>query len=317
MIIESLIDFPYEPVFARIRGLLPDDIDLLLKLEGFNPGGSIKLKPAIKLISDLQSLGALKDDSIIIDTTSGNMGIALALLARSLKCGFICVSDEKMTTHNRRLVQAYGAELVILERSTLDLRYDYIRTRMTQNPRIVWTRQFQNIANPAAHETITAREVLRSVPRVDHLFAGVGTAGTIVGCAKVFGKESPWTCITAVDALGSRHFEDAAVGVIRKIPGIGATQRSAFLDEVNIDRVVIVSDDSAIEHCQLVLQRTGWLLGGSSGSVVSAILSSAAHFKPGDTVVGICADFGERYLDSVYAAGPSSELAETVGSWPK
>jgi N-(2-amino-2-carboxyethyl)-L-glutamate synthase len=313
VIIESLMEFPYEPVFARIRGLLPDDIDLLLKLEGFNPGGSIKLKPAIQLVGDLQSRGALKDDSIIIDTTSGNMGIALALLARSLKCGFICVSDEKMTTHNRRLVQAYGAELVILERSTLDFRYDYIRTRMTQDPRIVWTRQFQNIANPAAHEMITAREVLRSVPRVDHLFAGVGTAGTIVGCARVFAKESPWTCITAVDALGSRHFEDAAVGVDRKIPGIGATQRSPFLDAVNIDRVVIVSDDMAIKHCQLVLQQTGWLLGGSSGSIVSAILSSASHFKPGDTVVGICADFGERYLESVYAAEPSRQLAETVG----
>src|SRR6185312_7215302 len=138
---QHLTDFSYEPVFARVSGLLDNRVDILLKLEGFNAGGSIKLKPALNLVADLKRQNRLHRDSIIIDTTSGNMGIALAMIARSLGHGFVCVSDEKMTLHNRRLVQAYGAEIVILEGSTLDERYDYIRDRIERDPRIVWTRQ--------------------------------------------------------------------------------------------------------------------------------------------------------------------------------
>jgi cysteine synthase len=254
----------------------------------------------------------LRPDSVIIDTTSGNMGIALAMIARSLGHGFVCVSDEKMTLHNRRLVRAYGAEVVILEGSTLDDRYAYILERLAVDSRLVWTRQFRNEMNPTAHESITAREILDSIPRVDHLFVGTGTGGTLAGCAKIFARESSATTITAVDALGSKHFDDSATLVPRKIPGIGATQRSPFLDGVRVHRVMIISDDSAIEHCKMLRDRTGWLLGGSSGSVLSAIMASAEQFRDGDTVVGICADFGERYLDSVYADEVPSQLRQTA-----
>ena len=189
-----------------------------------------------------------------------------------------------------------------------------IRERVARDPRLVWTRQFENVMNPLAHETTTAREILGSLPRVDHLFVGVGTGGTIAGCSKVFATESPWTRITAVDAEGSKHFEDNPGITPRRIPGIGATQRSPFLDDAFVHRVVVVPEHAAIAHCKLLLQRTGWLLGGSSGSVLSAILSSTAEFSEGETVVGICADLGERYLDSVYAESLSVLAGQTEGA---
>lgn len=313
MILDRVTDFRCEPLYARVSSLLENDngVQVLLKLEGFNPGGSIKLKPAMALVTQLQNRGLLRPDSILIDTTSGNMGIALAVIAKSMSLGFICVSDEKMTTHNRSLVQAYGATVVILERTTLEQRYEYISQRIARDSRLVWTCQFENVINPLAHETTTASEILRSLPRVDHLFVGVGTGGTVSGCSKVFARESPWTQITAVDAEGSRHFDDTPAIIPRRIPGIGATQRSPFLNDAFVHRVVIVAEDAAIAHCKLLLQRTGWLLGGSSGSVLSAILSSEKHFSAGQTVVGICADFGERYLDSVYAEPPSYAIERT------
>jgi N-(2-amino-2-carboxyethyl)-L-glutamate synthase len=311
MILDRPIDFDFTPIFARVSGLFQNKTDVLLKLEGFNPGGSIKFKPALALIAELERRNALSPGSILIDTTSGNMGVALAVIARSLSYGFICVSDEKMTAHNRRLVQAYGGVVVILEHTTLQQRYDYIQDKIAHDPRLVWTRQFQNAENPAAHEVTTAREILGALPRVDHLFIGVGTGGTIAGCSKVFASESPWTRITAVDAEGSRHFDSGSMQTARTIPGIGATQRSPFLDAATIHRVVIVPEHAAISSCRLLSQRTGWLLGGSSGSVLSAMLSSQAEFSEGETVVGVCADFGERYLDSVYAEEtlPALELA--------
>lgn len=301
MIIERIIDFAFEPTFARVSQLLDNKVDLLLKIEGFNPGGSIKLKPAINLIRDIERQNLLKPGSILIDSTSGNMGIALALLARSLGYGFYCVTDEKITPHNSRLIQAYGAVVVVLDRSTLQERYAYIRNLVAQEQKYVWTRQFQNEMNPAAHETTTAREILRTLPRVDHLFVGVGTGGTLAGCARTFAVESPSTRITAVDAEGSAHFGDVGSAQPRRIPGIGASERSPFIDDGFIDDVVIVPEGSAIAHCELLLERTGWLLGGSSGSVLSAIMSSAGKFAAGDVVVGVCADFGERYLDGIYS----------------
>ena len=303
MIIDRIIDYTFQPVFARVSELLDVRVDLLLKLEGFNPGGSIKLKPAIALVTDLRRRGLLNADSVLIDTTSGNMGISLALLARSLGYGFTCVTDEKITPHNSRLIQAYGGDIVILERSTLRERYDYIRRRIAEDGRFVWTQQFENSVNPAAHETTTAREILLSLPRVDHLFVGIGTGGTLAGCAKVFAAESPWTRITAVDAEGSAHFGNVACAPPRRIPGIGASERSRFIDDSRIHDAIVVPEESALEHCALLLRRTGWLLGGSSGSVLSAITSSASQFEPGAVVVGICADFGERYLDGVYGGG--------------
>ncbi len=300
MIVDHIAEFRLDPIFARVSKVVDDRINVLLKLEGFNPGGSIKLKPAIALVNDLQRRGAIADNSILIDTSSGNMGIALAILAKSMGLGFVCVTDEKITLHNHRLIQAYGGEVVILENSNQQDRNRYIGGRLAEDLRYVWTRQFENVANPAVHEVTTAREILDSLAHVDYLFIGVGTGGTLAGCARVFSAESPDTLVIAVDAEGSRHFQPDCDAVRRRIPGIGASQRSPFIDDVTIHDAVIVPERAAVEHCKLLLERTGWLLGGSSGSVLSAVLSYAERIPDGAMVVGVCADFGERYLDSVY-----------------
>lgn len=301
MIIDKITDFQFLPVFARVSGIVPSNVEVILKLEGFNPGGSIKLKPALALVKDLEESGRLQPGSSLIDTTSGNMGIALSLVAKCKGYGFVCVCDEKITGHNRSLIKAYGAEIVILPRSTLADRYQYIERRMARDGRLVWTRQFQNPVNPASHETITATEILDAIPRVDHLFIGVGTGGTLAGCSKVFSERSTHTRIVAVDVEGSHHFNSHPSPVVRRIPGIGASQRSPFLDTIRVDKVVVVPESSTVRACRMLRDKTGWLLGGSSGSVFSAVLQSEEDFRAGDTVIAVCADFGERYLDSVYA----------------
>ena len=301
MIIDKITDFEFMPVFARVRGLIDSNVNVVLKIEGFNPGGSIKLKPALALVRDLEERGYLGEGCSLIETTSGNMGIALSLVARSKGYGFVCVCDEKITCHNKRLIEAYGAEIVMMPRSTLSERYAYITARTGKDTKLVWTRQFHNPLNPATHETTTAMEILNAFPRVDHLFVGVGTGGTLVGCSKVFARLSPHTRIVAVDAEGSRHFTENPTPVVRRIPGIGASERSPFINGIRVDKTVVASEERTVTACQMLLEHTGWLLGGSSGSVFSAVLDSQDEFSPGDTVVAVCADLGERYLDSVYS----------------
>lgn len=250
------------------------------------------------MIEAIEAAGVLRAGATLIETTSGNMGIALALIAQCKGYRFVCVTDEKMTKHNRALVRAHGATLVVLPQSSLDERFAYIRARLVADPAMVWTQQFVSRANPQAHAGTTAEEILREFARVDHLFIGTGTGGTLAGCASTFAARSPATRIVAVDVEGSHHFATPAVPVSRRIPGIGATRRSPFLDEAVIHRAMIVSERDTIRACADLHRSTGWLMGGSTGSVLAA--ARKVRFRAGDVVVCVAADMGERYLDAIY-----------------
>lgn len=300
MILRSACDLLDIGIFADISRLLPRPGRMFLKIEAFNAAGSIKLKPAITLVSILERAGTLKPGASIIDTTSGNMGVALAVVAKTRGYGFICVTDEKMTAHTRALVDAYGAELVVLTNSNLDERYSYIESRIRVDRSLVWTRQFLSPDNPAAHEQTTALEILREFSSLNYLFIGVGTGGTVAGCSRVFRQKSPQTKLIAVDAEGSCHFQTGTNSVRRHIPGIGATKRSPFLQGLSIGEAIVVSERDAIRMCELLREKTGWLVGGSTGSVVAAALKMSNEFKASDTIVCVSADLGERYLDTVF-----------------
>jgi cysteine synthase len=298
----SPCELPFPPVFADLSNLVDGRFRLLAKLEFFNPAGSIKMKPAVGLVQALARGGRLKPDSILVDTSSGNMGIALSMVARSLKLAFVCVTDEKITPHNRRLMEAYGAQVHVMPRSTHRERCDHIRAQESADPRYVWTRQFQDVRNPETHELTTAQEIFGVHPHPDAIFIGVGTGGTLAGCAQVRDRVSPMTRIVAVDPVGSRHFDPDPPPVVRRIPGIGATERSPFLDLSEVDDVVSVNDAETLAACLNVLQQTGWLLGGSSGSILHAVLRRRDTLPGGGLVIAVCADSGERYLDTLYSA---------------
>jgi cysteine synthase A len=301
MIIEGPLDFVPMNVLVRLRTMTRVDVSFYLKSEMFNPAGSIKFKPAVAMVRELKAQGRLQRGGGIIDTTSGNMGIALAIAARALGCRFVCVCDEKITLHNRALLDAYGAELVILTGSTLKERYAYIERRVAETPSLVWTRQFRNPENPLAHESTTAVELLSELPDLTHLFVGAGTAGTLSGCAQALRRHSRRVRLVAVDAVGSHHFPQPPALRKRLLPGIGATERSSFLESVDLHDVAIVPEAEAIDACRALAQRTGWLFGASTGSVLAAMKRFEHRFDPGDVVVGIAADSGERYLDCVYS----------------
>jgi 2,3-diaminopropionate biosynthesis protein SbnA len=300
MRVQSILNFPFLPMFADISRFVDYRITLFAKLEGFNPGGSIKLKPALSLVEELEETGNLQAGRGLIDTSSGNMGVALALVAKAKGYSFICVTDEKITDHNRRLLRAYGAELVVLHGSTLAQRYEYIEHRLRADTSLRWTKQFRNWANPRAHASTTALEIMSFGKPLDYLFVGVGTGGTLAGCARVLGEQSRQTKIVAVDAEGSVHFKPLVEGARRRIPGIGATERSPFLDGLTLHDVVVVREIDAVRTCLAVRDLTGWLFGGSSGSVLAAVGQIAPEIQAGSIAMAICADFGERYLDTIY-----------------
>jgi N-(2-amino-2-carboxyethyl)-L-glutamate synthase len=300
MIVENLMEFQPVNLFIRVRNLLRDDVRVYLKSEMFNPGGSVKFKAAVGIIRSLESSGHLAPGGAIIETTSGNMGIALALLARHRGYGFICVSDDKVTAHNRALIQAYGGELVILPGSTLNDRFGYIRDRISHDGSLVWTRQFSNGVNPETHEATTAREILDTFQTVDYLFVGTGTGGTLAGIGGALSAAKRPVRLVAVDAEGSAHFPSQTVGARRRLPGIGASERSPFLDAAILHDIVHVPEHEAIRACRELVYSTGWLLGASAGSVLFAIRKLQQSFRSGDLVVGIAADSGERYLNELY-----------------
>lgn len=303
MIVEELMDFEPAPLFVRLHHIIRADVRVYLKYEAYNPGGSVKFRPAVGLVRHLESSGALRPGGTIIDTTSGNMGIALSVVAKSRGYGFICVTDDKLTRHNRALMEAYGAALCILPQSTLRERFAYIEQRMRDDASLVWTRQFTNAMNPRTHEATTACDILASFERLDYLFAGTGTGGVLAGCQAAFARAGRDTRVMAVDAEGSAHFTSTPAPVRRLLPGIGATERSPFLNQTEPFDVTVVPESEAIAACRQVVQQTGWLLGASSGSVVAAIQRYQHHFHSGDIVVGVAADSGERYLDGVYHDG--------------
>jgi cysteine synthase A len=228
------------------------------------------------------------------------MGIALSLIARHRGYGFICVSDDKVTAHNRALIEAYEGELVIMPGSTLNDRFGYIRNRISENASLVWTRQFTNEMNPRTHEATTAREIADEFPSVNYLFVGAGSGGTLAGIGNALLKSRSEVRLVAVDTEGSAHFDSIKAGTRRRLPGIGASERSPFLDPIKLHDIVLVPEGEAISACRDVVHSTGWLLGASSGSVLYAIRKLQGGFRSGDIVVGIAADSGERYLDGVY-----------------
>jgi N-(2-amino-2-carboxyethyl)-L-glutamate synthase len=292
---------PLVPVRLVVAGALRT---IHLKLEGANPGGSLKDRTAAALVDDLEQRGELRRGSILVESTSGNLGVALARLARARGYGFVAVVDPKTTPENVERMRSFGARVERVEEPDgaggfVLSRIERVRGLCAESERYAWPNQYENPANPRAHEDGTAVEILDQMDgRVDALLAAVSTGGSLAGMARRFRRESPGTRIVAVDAVGS-----VALGGRpgrRLLTGIGASRPSAFLTAELYDEVMRVTDAEAFACCHALFHGAGLGVGGSSGAVLAAAGRWLAANPEAERVVAVCADRGERYARSIF-----------------
>jgi N-(2-amino-2-carboxyethyl)-L-glutamate synthase len=293
--------FNQDDLFVDLRPVIGRS--LFLKCEGFNFAGSIKLKAAAAMVAAAEREGRLRPGSTLIESSSGNLGVALSVIAASRGYRFLCVTDSRCNLSSRQLMEALGSCVhVIAEPDAtggyLAARIEYVRALCAEDERYVWLNQYENAANWQAHHLTTAPAIARQFPRLDVLFVGAGTTGTLMGCARYFRDHHPSVRIVAVDSVGSVTFGGPPGP--RMIPGLGTSVPPPLLDESYVDDVVCVAEADTVRACH-DLARRGFLFGGSTGTVVSGATSwLAEHDTDGLTAVAIAPDLGERYLDTVY-----------------
>lgn len=292
---------------VRLEKLFPGlPFELYAKLEALNPGGSIKDRPALEIFREGLRSGLIRPGSVIVESSSGNMGIALAQACRYYGLRFICVVDPKASPQNLRVLRAYGAEIDLVPEPDpetgefLKARLDRVRQILGERPDAVWPNQYESLLNPGSHFRTTMHEVAAALDgRVDVLFVGTSTCGTIRGCAEYVRDHGLKTRVVAVDALGSRIFSD--VEAKRRLPGLGAGIHPPLLDRGLVDEVVHVTDLDCVAFCRRLVVREAILAGGSSGGVLAAVDQLRARIPAGARCVALLPDRGERYLETVFS----------------
>lgn len=281
------------------------DFRVLAKVEGMNPGGSIKDRAALNMLAGRIRRGEIiPGRSVVIESSSGNLAIGIAQICRWYGVRFICVVDAKTTSQNIAVLAAYGTEVDIVERPDpvlgeyLPARIARVHELLSRIPHAYWPNQYGNPLNTQAHHT-TMREILEQAGGpVDHVFVATSSCGTISGCREYLDQHSPRTRLTAVDAVGSAIF--GRPSGTRLIPGHGAAVPPALYREGVADEVVHVTDLDCVVGCRRLVGAEALLAGGSSGAIISAVEYSAHRIRKGETCVVILPDRGERYLDTIY-----------------
>lgn len=302
MIYEHTYDIILDNVFLYLRDLV-ENLHVYLKIEGLNPAGSIKLKAAVSMVEDAERKGILRAGGSLVESSSGSLGIALALVSAAKGYKFICVTDPNTSPECLDIMKALGTQVVEVDwrdanGGYLGSRISYIEECLASDPDLVWLNQYTNPMNRLVHERCTAAAIAAEIPDVDFLFVGTGTAGTLMGCVDHFRELSMATRIIAVDTVGSVSF-GASAGP-RFIPGIGASRRPQFFRPELVDEMVLVPEADTVRTCRWLARRHALFAGGSTGSVVSAILKYAPRLPAGSRVVGISPDFGDRYARTIY-----------------
>ncbi len=292
-ILETIGNTPH----VRINRLFGPRVEVWLKLERANPGGSIKDRIGLAMIEDAEAQGILKEGSVIVEPTSGNTGIGLAMTAAVKGYRLILVMPESMSVERRRILSAYGAEVDLTPRELgmngAIARAEEIRSE-TDNAWI--PQQFENPANVNVHRDTTAREILEDFPEgIDYLITGVGTGGHITGVSEVLKEQMSGLQTLAVEPEKSPVISGGDPGPHR-IQGIGAGFIPANLHTDTLDGSIQVTEDEAFEMAVRVAKEEGIFVGVSSGATLAAVAKKLPDLADGARVLAFCYDTGERYL---------------------
>jgi N-(2-amino-2-carboxyethyl)-L-glutamate synthase len=295
---------------VRLKRVFKDiQFQLFAKLEGFNPGGSAKDRPALNILEEAMEAGAIGPGTVIVESSSGNLGIGLAQACRYFGLRFICVVDPKTTQQNIRILRAYGAEIDLVSQSDPDTgeflqsRIDRVRTLLRTIKDSFWPNQYANLANAGAHYKTTMREIVEKLRelggKIDYLFCATSTCGTLRGCAEYARDHNLGARIVAVDAVGSVIFGGRPAK--RLIPGHGASRRPELYRPDLADALIRVTDLDCVIGCRRLVRCEAILAGGSSGGVLMAVDKVRQRIPSGATCVAIFHDRGDRYLDTIYS----------------
>lgn len=305
MVLDSILDGVGSTPVVRLSRLFRDSqCEVLAKMEMCNPGGSVKDRPARYILEQGIADGTIPPNAHIVESSSGNLAIALAMVCRLRGFRFTAVVDPKIAPSNLKIIRCYGGNIELV--SEKDRQGGYLESRIARvkqllrgQPDAVWINQYANDRNWQSHYHGEGEEILRTLDRpVDYLVAGVSTSGTLHGIARRLHETWPNLKVVAVDAVGSVLFGTQPAP--RDLPGIGASRVPELLKREEIGQVVHVDDYESAIACRELVKHEGIFAGGSSGSVIAAIQRLSLHLPHATRILTILPDRGERYLDTVY-----------------
>ncbi|HCQ89627.1 MULTISPECIES: cysteine synthase A [unclassified Clostridium] len=297
MIFNNLIDMIGQTPIIKLNKLVSNDMaEVYVKLERYNPGGSVKDRAALGMIEKAEKMGLLKSGDVIVEPTSGNTGIALAMIGKSKGYKVIIVMPDTMSVERRNIIKAYGAELVLTEgakgmKGAIEMALDLAKN----NDNYFVPQQFENIANAEKHYESTAEEILNDISDLNAFVAGVGTGGTISGVGKKLKEKISNIEIIAVEPFNSPVLSGGSPSP-HKIQGIGAGFVPKIYDSEIIDSIMTVKDEDAFNTAKLMASEEGFLVGISSGANIYAALEIAKKLGSDYKVLTIAPDGGEKYF---------------------
>lgn len=281
-------------------------LNLLCKIEGYNPTGSVKDRAASYILRKLLQNNIIDHSTVIIESTSGNFGVALSAFCKHMGLEFIAVVDPYITSMNEMLIRANGAKIIKVQEPDefggyLMNRINKVKELQATLPNTYWINQYGNPLNAKAYYNSLGKEICYQTEELDYLFLGISSGGTICGVSQKVKENFPDAKIVAVDVEGSRIFTDKSTKK-RFIPGIGSSMRPSILDHAIIDDVVMVDEEATVQGCHDLLNKHNLFVGGSSGSVYAGIQKYFAdkYYDHKIHVATVLPDRGERYFDTVF-----------------
>ena len=293
----------HTPMIRLNRMNDPDSAEVLVKFEGLNVGGSIKTRTAYNMLREAEKQGLVHKDSIIVEPTSGNQGIGLALIGAVKGYRTIIIMPDSVSEERRKLVRHYGAEVILIhdEGNIGDCIDECLRTALRmaeEDPKVFVPQQFENVNNPMAHRHHTALEIMEQVEGDIHGFcSGIGTGGTITGIGETLKAANPEIEIWALEPDQAAILSGGKVGTHLQM-GIGDGVIPEILNQEIYDHVITVTDEEALETARELARKEGLMCGISSGTNVAGARKLARKLGPGKTVVTVLADTAERYFST-------------------